>query len=289
MHSFKGSVKKLSRYTPWRHMGGEEVYLLVILNLGTRWGWVVSVTPRPRCTPGERTPGIHWIGGWVGPRAGLDAEAWKKIIWACRGPNPDRPARSQTLYFKGSVFRLIKSVNKYKFLTVATLLHISYKYFRFFKYFSVHIWVPCRLSLCRVDIIIGGRESKVMHWCRNYIKFSGYLLRPLCFLWNPTWHWLSCWFVVGLLTFSNEWTNIRALYLGFTWCSFDLCSVLWPYVVVDAFSNINVLSASLRHMATVRLINNCRLHPSPVMIASVSHLQLLLETIFVCFVFNCLK
>jgi hypothetical protein len=22
--------------------------------------------------PGERTPGIHWIGGWVGPRSGLD-------------------------------------------------------------------------------------------------------------------------------------------------------------------------------------------------------------------------
>jgi hypothetical protein len=29
---------KLSRYTPWRHMGGEEVSLLLILNLGTRWG-----------------------------------------------------------------------------------------------------------------------------------------------------------------------------------------------------------------------------------------------------------
>jgi hypothetical protein len=58
---------------PWRHMGGEEVQLLLILNLGTRWGWVVSITPRPRFTPGERTTGTHWIGGWVGPRAGLDA------------------------------------------------------------------------------------------------------------------------------------------------------------------------------------------------------------------------
>jgi BarH-like protein len=29
---------KLSRYMPWRRMGGEEVYLLLILNLGTRWG-----------------------------------------------------------------------------------------------------------------------------------------------------------------------------------------------------------------------------------------------------------
>jgi hypothetical protein len=25
-----------------------------------------------RFTHGERTPGTHWIGGWVGPRADLD-------------------------------------------------------------------------------------------------------------------------------------------------------------------------------------------------------------------------
>jgi hypothetical protein len=102
---------KLSRYTPWRHMGGEEVYLLLILNLGTRWGWVISIMPRPRFTPGERTPGTHWIGGWVGPRAGLDAEARRKILCPCRGSNPDRPARSQTLYwlsYRGSYsFELI--------------------------------------------------------------------------------------------------------------------------------------------------------------------------------------
>jgi hypothetical protein len=29
---------KLSRYMPWRLMGEEEVWLLLILNLGTRWG-----------------------------------------------------------------------------------------------------------------------------------------------------------------------------------------------------------------------------------------------------------
>jgi hypothetical protein len=29
--------KKLSQYTPCRHIGGEEVQLLLILNLGTRW------------------------------------------------------------------------------------------------------------------------------------------------------------------------------------------------------------------------------------------------------------
>jgi hypothetical protein len=54
-------------------------------------GWVVSVTPRPRFTPGERTPGTHWTGGWVGPRAVLDTEARGKILCVCRGSNLDRP------------------------------------------------------------------------------------------------------------------------------------------------------------------------------------------------------
>jgi len=54
-------------------------------------GWVVSITPRPRFTPGERTPGTHCTGGWVGPRAGLDTEARGKILCPRRGPNPDRP------------------------------------------------------------------------------------------------------------------------------------------------------------------------------------------------------
>jgi hypothetical protein len=54
-------------------------------------GWVISITPRPRFTPGERTPGTHCRGGWVGPRAGLDTEDRWKILCPCRGSNPDRP------------------------------------------------------------------------------------------------------------------------------------------------------------------------------------------------------
>jgi len=36
---------------------------LRILNLGTKWGWVISFTPS-RFTAGKR-PLIHWIGRWV--------------------------------------------------------------------------------------------------------------------------------------------------------------------------------------------------------------------------------
>jgi hypothetical protein len=46
---------------------------------------VVSITPRPRFTPGT-----HCTGGWLGPRAGLDTEVRGKILCPCRGSNPDR-------------------------------------------------------------------------------------------------------------------------------------------------------------------------------------------------------
>jgi hypothetical protein len=29
---------KQSRYTPWRRLGGEEIQLLLIHDLGTKWG-----------------------------------------------------------------------------------------------------------------------------------------------------------------------------------------------------------------------------------------------------------
>jgi hypothetical protein len=34
-------------------------------------GWVVKATPRPLYPRGNR-PGTNFIGGWVGPRTGLD-------------------------------------------------------------------------------------------------------------------------------------------------------------------------------------------------------------------------
>jgi hypothetical protein len=42
-------------------------------------------------TPGERIPGTHCTGGWVGPRAGLDTEIRGKILCPCRGSNLDHP------------------------------------------------------------------------------------------------------------------------------------------------------------------------------------------------------
>jgi hypothetical protein len=51
--------------------------------------WLAS---RPgRFTPREGTPGTHWIGGWVGPRAVLDAVVKRKIRSPRRESNPRTP------------------------------------------------------------------------------------------------------------------------------------------------------------------------------------------------------
>jgi hypothetical protein len=55
---------------------------------------VSNIMPQLRSTPKERTPGTHWIGGWLGLRAGLDTDARGKILCLSRGSNPGRPVYS---------------------------------------------------------------------------------------------------------------------------------------------------------------------------------------------------
>jgi hypothetical protein len=50
--------------------GGNDVYFHVFLTsplFGDEW----LASSLCRFTPGERAPGTHWKGSWVGPRAGL--------------------------------------------------------------------------------------------------------------------------------------------------------------------------------------------------------------------------
>jgi hypothetical protein len=49
-------------------------------------GWRVSCPGR--FTPRERARGTHWIGGWVGPRAVLDAVVRRKTLSPRRKSNP---------------------------------------------------------------------------------------------------------------------------------------------------------------------------------------------------------
>jgi hypothetical protein len=72
-----------------------QVYLTSTL---VRGEWSAS---RPgHFTSEERAPSIYWIGGWVGPRASLDAAEKRKFLTL---PGLElrplgRPARSQSLY-----------------------------------------------------------------------------------------------------------------------------------------------------------------------------------------------
>jgi hypothetical protein len=50
-----------------------------------------SASRSGRCTPKERASGTHWIGGWVGPRAVLDAVVKRKIPSPRRKSNPRNP------------------------------------------------------------------------------------------------------------------------------------------------------------------------------------------------------
>jgi hypothetical protein len=61
-----------------------------ILDLGTRWRWVVSFMPR-LLSPQGRAPGTYWIGDWVGPRVVLDMMVKREITSPCWELNPRIP------------------------------------------------------------------------------------------------------------------------------------------------------------------------------------------------------
>jgi hypothetical protein len=92
---------KLSHYTPRGCLGGR--YSSYSFSTSALDGGGRSASrPGPHFSPGEKTPGTHCTGGWVGPRAGLDTEARGKILSPLPGidpRSPGRPARSQTLYW----------------------------------------------------------------------------------------------------------------------------------------------------------------------------------------------
>jgi hypothetical protein len=75
---------------------GELRYSSIIHDLGAVCVWSAS---RPgHFTPGERGPGTHKIGGWVGPRAAVDAVEKRKILPLLGIEPRPCPARSPSLY-----------------------------------------------------------------------------------------------------------------------------------------------------------------------------------------------
>jgi hypothetical protein len=80
---------------------GQRIYkLLLILDLCTRWRWVVSIMPWPHFTPGRKDPPVPTgqEAGWAS-RAGQDTEATEKILSLCWGSNHGSPVWNLTLYW----------------------------------------------------------------------------------------------------------------------------------------------------------------------------------------------
>jgi hypothetical protein len=88
-----GSKCKVRPRTGHEGLEGGRGIALLFFNLGSRWGRVVSATPRPLYT--RERPGTHCTGGWVVLRDGLDRSE-KSHPTGIR--SPDRPARSESLY-----------------------------------------------------------------------------------------------------------------------------------------------------------------------------------------------
>jgi hypothetical protein len=60
--------------------GGVDVQSHIFLTLALTGGeW--SASHPCRFNPGERAPGTHWIGGWVGHRAGLNNVEKRKFFF----------------------------------------------------------------------------------------------------------------------------------------------------------------------------------------------------------------
>jgi hypothetical protein len=82
-HNGKGKVVRVLNYEVIKHCamkaygGGGCIY--PHFDLGTSWRWVVSFTPRP-LYPRGKSPGTHWMGCWVDPRAGLDDLEKRKFL-----------------------------------------------------------------------------------------------------------------------------------------------------------------------------------------------------------------
>jgi hypothetical protein len=95
---FRGKAKAVPLHA-MKAFGGEDAYLLLIFDLGTRRGCVFRVMPRPRFAPGERTAGTHCTGCWVGPRAGLDKKVTGKILSPLPGIEPPSTGRPAPQYW----------------------------------------------------------------------------------------------------------------------------------------------------------------------------------------------
>jgi hypothetical protein len=126
-------------------------------------------------TPRERTPGTHWIGDWVGTKAGLDAVMKRKIPSPCRDSNPPiiYPVAQR---YTAELFRLLHNLGNLKHITV--------------KFCFLNTSCQLQKLLGNLNIII----SKLMQWCsfpsRSVDLVTEEPRKQLSvWSWNPNFHY----------------------------------------------------------------------------------------------------
>jgi hypothetical protein len=167
MHAHQFNVKAVP-LPPCRGQGGEDVKLLFIFYLGTRWGWAVSFTPRPRFTSGK-DKGTHWIEGWVGLRAGLDTEAKEKILCICRGSNLGRPVCSQTLNWRSYPSSYKLSIEKHEITLFLLHIHLVYSVSKMITKYCHLGWTGTRMALCPGSGVLVSAGSALRHFAGGLV------------------------------------------------------------------------------------------------------------------------
>jgi hypothetical protein len=94
-------------------------------------------------------PGTHWIGGWMGLRAVLDAVVKRKNSQPPPGiepENPDRPARSPTLYrltYHDSNRLINRNLNMFEFFVTSSTENVKFTHSMFDMSLSIHNIIQC--------------------------------------------------------------------------------------------------------------------------------------------------
>jgi len=90
-HTLKRKFCVITKQMLWMIQYVMAVLAPCICNIGTRWRWVVSFMTQ-LLYPQRKSPSTHWIGGWAGPRAGIDTGVKRKDPNPCQESNVSHPA-----------------------------------------------------------------------------------------------------------------------------------------------------------------------------------------------------
>jgi hypothetical protein len=111
-----------------------------------------------RFTPRERTPGTHWIGGWVDPRAVLDAVVKKKI------PSPRRESKPRTpivAYKMSYYFHIILFITKERIIIFCFGFHgliVVLDLLWYVSFTKISVTVPLKAS-CNTDFSLWKKPA----------------------------------------------------------------------------------------------------------------------------------